>query len=1127
MNEGAAAVACPRGDDSIYAFCPICPQSVSLIRDASHQIGDTWILARDEAEAAEIMHVMQHATFTHSKELTLASSQNAVKLLRKMYITGSDVVATSEHQINTNASECASDDAKRLLVGLFGPDASASAFVDMGQQGSVYALSLRACGPLCNEISRTKYLGFFGKDHPLSNMHPAVFVIDGVTYTSVEQWMQAQKAILFGDRQTHKRIMEERDPKEIKKLGRTVIPFDKSEWSTVSRAVVKRGVLSKFASDSRLKDSLMLTKDKVIVECSPRDRLWGGGIGVSTLDEMARKGSVKLTGENMLGQILMEVRNEIANTGGNLEQSIGKKHTMIRCITKISLRIATKHAISHSDIKYQVCSSAKTETLALATMTCFRVHGVCLFSVPCYYACSNIIPQQSWCTANSYALSVQADMAHQGEDRESRPRAKGRRRPQGMAEMYKVIRNLWGEARMHCRDAAQKLLSARHFQDSCPREFSTLRASVAGVNQYLAGEAAASSRINLAHAATVWWALERSVLEAIMACMKIHSCKAIAELVSVKLLNQVETFAARPMHALMTQIVIALGQMQYLCGFVHGDSHSKNWLVVDVNVGDQICEEYALVDHAKEVTYMMPSQYGIARPVDFGYSALWDATTNPPRYISSDMLATIPLRYAHAHELAHAGLASADILRFAIEIHFIMRDMPLFFKWAAAMRTGLVSSRVHMHALASFLSMSTHISTAPTRMPIYDKQGELTRDPALAIKMKSDDQSARSHFFKVHAANIMLKRCYAMYSTPSYWLQDNMFMLPWMRSNTQIDSKSAKSVAYVLYPPIDTLDFTEWTPPSMSVDVDEYPDSTTHPTIVLSRTEPTATVELIQPAEDTPLRETAMSNGVAGVLALGADKITPQVQDVLKATEKRLRCEHQARSPTIVLWSDACVGALSNLAQSYCDVEPSGILTSDTGRSSYTVRDTCLSSLLAAFKAAIVNQVKLQTLDPADLARLMLRILELKYSGIVDLLQYRDSSATAIPQPIFNLQKCAKIDDALRFLTSHPDALQFKRTIVQYRKFGDAFAAFCTPSESSIEEYENNDLLDLPWPWVGTLRPSNLSRTQWYKGFMTDGNNHENCSKWIAWVTTSDHNSMKAWENACSRLPYLILEPPV
>lgn len=54
----------------------------------------------------------------------------------------------------------------------------------------------------------------------LSNWYASEFMIEGKTFSSMEQFMMHQKALLFNDQQVAKQIMETNDPSIIKALGR-------------------------------------------------------------------------------------------------------------------------------------------------------------------------------------------------------------------------------------------------------------------------------------------------------------------------------------------------------------------------------------------------------------------------------------------------------------------------------------------------------------------------------------------------------------------------------------------------------------------------------------------------------------------------------------------------------------------------------------------------------------------------------------------------------------------------------------------------------------------------------------------------------------------------------------------
>jgi ribA/ribD-fused uncharacterized protein len=143
----------------------------------------------------------------------------------------------------------------------------------------------------------------------LSQWYPCQFEVDGVTYTSAEQYMMAEKARLFGDEKIRTEILSISDPRTCKALGRKVKNFDKAVWDKRKENIVRNGNFEKFMQNSALRSFLLSTGDKVLVEASPTDRVWGIGLGKNNPDALDPK---KWRGQNLLGFILMAVRNEMA-----------------------------------------------------------------------------------------------------------------------------------------------------------------------------------------------------------------------------------------------------------------------------------------------------------------------------------------------------------------------------------------------------------------------------------------------------------------------------------------------------------------------------------------------------------------------------------------------------------------------------------------------------------------------------------------------------------------------------------------------------------------------------------------------------------------------------------------------
>ena len=162
-----------------------------------------------------------------------------------------------------------------------------------------------------------KFLFFWGhtpsKDNSIaktcfSQWWQTAFVKDGVMYKTAEHFMMAEKARLFNDFEIRKEVIESSHPSEAKKLGRKVKNFDATLWNEHKFAIVKEANLLKFSQHVELKEYLLNTNDRVLVEASPVDSIWG--IGLAESDPDAQNPNF-WKGENLLGFALMEVRDEL------------------------------------------------------------------------------------------------------------------------------------------------------------------------------------------------------------------------------------------------------------------------------------------------------------------------------------------------------------------------------------------------------------------------------------------------------------------------------------------------------------------------------------------------------------------------------------------------------------------------------------------------------------------------------------------------------------------------------------------------------------------------------------------------------------------------------------------------
>lgn len=141
-----------------------------------------------------------------------------------------------------------------------------------------------------------------------SQWHKAPMTIGGIEYNSCEQYMMHQKALLFDDHIIADLIMQEKNPKEQKKYGRQIRNFDKAIWEKNCLAIVFEGNLAKFSQNPELKAEMLSTGNKIFVEASPLDHIWG--IGLDENAENVDDPSYWL-GLNLLGQALTLVKNQL------------------------------------------------------------------------------------------------------------------------------------------------------------------------------------------------------------------------------------------------------------------------------------------------------------------------------------------------------------------------------------------------------------------------------------------------------------------------------------------------------------------------------------------------------------------------------------------------------------------------------------------------------------------------------------------------------------------------------------------------------------------------------------------------------------------------------------------------
>jgi ribA/ribD-fused uncharacterized protein len=135
----------------------------------------------------------------------------------------------------------------------------------------------------------------------LSNFAAYAITLDGVTWPTSEHYYQAQKFV--GDPAVMELIRSNPQPYIAWRMGHGPDHPPRTDWDEIKDEIMLRAVRAKFSQHEELRARLLATGDTVLVEHSSVDAYWGdGGDG---------------SGLNKLGQILMQVREELRGSSGS------------------------------------------------------------------------------------------------------------------------------------------------------------------------------------------------------------------------------------------------------------------------------------------------------------------------------------------------------------------------------------------------------------------------------------------------------------------------------------------------------------------------------------------------------------------------------------------------------------------------------------------------------------------------------------------------------------------------------------------------------------------------------------------------------------------------------------------
>lgn len=143
---------------------------------------------------------------------------------------------------------------------------------------------------------------------PFSNFVTADITYRGYSFQTTEQAFMYAKAVEFNDEETAVKLLDPLlEPWAAKKLGREVKNYNEQVWSKVRYTRMLEVNREKY-KNTTYANLLLATKNKTLVECNPRDNIWG--IGLAEEDPRClNKDDWK--GQNLLGEVLMQIRKEL------------------------------------------------------------------------------------------------------------------------------------------------------------------------------------------------------------------------------------------------------------------------------------------------------------------------------------------------------------------------------------------------------------------------------------------------------------------------------------------------------------------------------------------------------------------------------------------------------------------------------------------------------------------------------------------------------------------------------------------------------------------------------------------------------------------------------------------------
>jgi ribA/ribD-fused uncharacterized protein len=143
---------------------------------------------------------------------------------------------------------------------------------------------------------------FFNKDSKFSPYHLAKFIVDGIVYHSIVQYITSYKCRLFDDISLYDKVMKTQNPFEIEMLYTKIKNVDDKKWEEVQDELMFEANDAKYCQNKELRQDLLDTNNSELIYLSDSIH-WGIGNNPEIINA-----SRDTWGKNVLGVILMDLR---------------------------------------------------------------------------------------------------------------------------------------------------------------------------------------------------------------------------------------------------------------------------------------------------------------------------------------------------------------------------------------------------------------------------------------------------------------------------------------------------------------------------------------------------------------------------------------------------------------------------------------------------------------------------------------------------------------------------------------------------------------------------------------------------------------------------------------------------